>query len=1061
MKKMMLSFIVAVLCCAGVLAQTTVPLSGTGASADDPQVFPVTGTSDVITVDASLFARFVYSAYADGELTVQISSYSQRYNSLSYKATGDDSYTKATFKQSVVGGQRIYSLAIPVEAGKQYVMETTKFQGEFGFTFTFEEGATQPLQLSGVQPADKSALDKIENVTFMARQYSPDKAVFMDANDPEVYEEVTPVQGGASCTVTPAAGSWTLYEGHTYYLVLTAPGMGSSVYKTYLTYTGTAKQEQPAPEVDGDGTEANPWIAIDGGKVTYEPNADMTAKPVFIEYAPEVDGYLYVYQSSFGFFDFGYKEKDSAGDYARVQQQFGSEGTWWQFPVEGGKTYTIASLEGNNASMKQDLTFKFEAVEGGLLKVVEADPAAGSTLEGFAPGDKITVKLNKGYGYLRAHVDDPEMAADVVELVPVEGAENTYTFGPTDWSDIDKEAPGWTFYEGVTYDIVIEAWNSKEDCDNYEPVVETAKLQYVGSAKAVTYSDIKVISVSPDPNETDKAKMLSSTNNKFTVEFSGEVDIKEISEPTSNDGENIPITNYETTVNGEGHTVLTITYDDIADTDFQRGAYIVATDKDGNALHDMDGLYSGSFVEASGAYSFTIACADGRTADMSLTYSDVDPAEGSYFIDESWTQVTFKLGNGQSSYGDGGGYAITPGAKGRVIRRYNAGTELEERDVLFSIDGDVVTAKFCKKGTVDQEAGTGTGQPISQPDLSGAFVYVLQIDPMSFGDGNFEYDNYWMTQLDGSKGRCNPAWEMEFHKVSFLAGVSSVSPEPYNVSGEFNEEIPQEIEITVQTTDASGNVVEGKEINVQAVQIAYGQNQNINVPASTGEGDGGYTVDIESGVIIVPVPEELKDEKSITVFVTATTQSGAPIVYGAEDGLQTIMLVYQKPKNILTPTSVTPDPDNAVQKLSEVTMTFANTNIGEVKAGSEITLTDNAGVPVAVCTIDVGQPYDGVNTHDVVVMPDKEITEAGVYTLTIPEGTIYDENADLYNPGLTIKFTVDPTLTSIDGITVNADGTVKIYTVDGVYVGEGPAAEMLGKLAKGVYIVNGTKIVKN
>ena len=42
---------------------------------------------------------------------------------------------------------------------------------------------------------------------------------------------------------------------------------------------------------------------------------------------------------------------------------------------------------------------------------------------------------------------------------------------------------------------------------------------------------------------------------------------------------------------------------------------------------------------------------------------------------------------------------------------------------------------------------------------------------------------------------------------------------------------------------------------------------------------------------------------------------------------------------------------------------------------------------------------------------------------------------------------------------VSADGTVKVYTIDGVYVGQGKAADMLGKLAKGVYIVNGTKVV--
>ena len=44
-------------------------------------------------------------------------------------------------------------------------------------------------------------------------------------------------------------------------------------------------------------------------------------------------------------------------------------------------------------------------------------------------------------------------------------------------------------------------------------------------------------------------------------------------------------------------------------------------------------------------------------------------------------------------------------------------------------------------------------------------------------------------------------------------------------------------------------------------------------------------------------------------------------------------------------------------------------------------------------------------------------------------------------------------------VSVSADGTVKVYTIDGVYVGLGKAADMLGKLAKDIYIINGTKIV--
>ena len=103
----------------------------------------------------------------------------------------------------------------------------------------------------------------------------------------------------------------------------------------------------------------------------------------------------------------------------------------------------------------------------------------------------------------------------------------------------------------------------------------------------------------------------------------------------------------------------------------------------------------------------------------------------------------------------------------------------------------------------------------------------------------------------------------------------------------------------------------------------------------------------------------------------------------------------------------------------------------------------------------VGQAEFGQN---VLITLDNEVTTAGTYTLVIPEKSFSpDFNYDVYNPELRYTYTVTGTV-GINGVKVNADGTVKVYTIDGVFVGEGKAADVLGKLAKGIYIVNGTKV---
>lgn len=88
------------------------------------------------------------------------------------------------------------------------------------------------------------------------------------------------------------------------------------------------------------------------------------------------------------------------------------------------------------------------------------------------------------------------------------------------------------------------------------------------------------------------------------------------------------------------------------------------------------------------------------------------------------------------------------------------------------------------------------------------------------------------------------------------------------------------------------------------------------------------------------------------------------------------------------------------------------------------------------------------------------ITEDGTYTLTIPAGALtWNDNEANTNPtDLVYTYTIG-TGTGIDNIVANAGGKVDVYTVNGVSVLRNADAAAVKSLNKGLYIINGKKVV--
>lgn len=92
-----------------------------------------------------------------------------------------------------------------------------------------------------------------------------------------------------------------------------------------------------------------------------------------------------------------------------------------------------------------------------------------------------------------------------------------------------------------------------------------------------------------------------------------------------------------------------------------------------------------------------------------------------------------------------------------------------------------------------------------------------------------------------------------------------------------------------------------------------------------------------------------------------------------------------------------------------------------------------------------------------IILKDGAITADGTYTLTIPAGAISD-GAGKSNDEEKIVYIIG-TSTGIDNIVANAGGKVDVYTINGVSVLRNADAAAVKALKKGLYIINGKKVV--
>lgn len=753
----------------------------------------------------------------------------------------------------------------------------------------------------------------------------------------------------------------------------------------------------------GSGTKEDPYVIADGD--TYVVNDIVYASFT----APADDTLSLKHGWSYPTF--------MLEDGTPLNVSMGVDANFSSLEVEAGKTYVIY----NNRQLFFDLEIavSFEEKGASSLQVVSSEPEQGSKVEKISWDNQVKVTLNKKVKYVHCEFHGDEGIMHQYYTSEAEEGEDVIMVGP---AKIEKDGRvldnAWYMYEGSTYEIIIESYQTKEGMEQGTETPEKTTLTFEGGTAKVEKTVVNLVKVEPEPNVVypTEDQMLSFKDDRkvVTVEVDKKVKVKNCVYPMDMYG-TLDWEKAEVSYTEEGHSIIKCTMSEafynfmgtiVTDVILQ----LDLTDEEGNEIEPKAEGFPESVVFGSG-YNFTFGVNDGRFADASLNFKSVTPAENSYCTSLGKIEFTY----GEKVY-------TTSTATAAVYKG-----EEKVADAILTTNEDetglglVVTAQFVEIGTQNPK------------EINEFGAYVLKVDSQSIANEYFNEETPWTDGWQGH-GTCNPDFTVAFNIDPAILAVESVDPAPYVEGGEYSKEIPAEINITLS----------GEGAKVNSALVTYGMNTRVPAEAK-----------VEGKVITVTVPEAALAENNIGVSVAAVNENGTPISYGT-DGV--ILLAYQMPKNILVPTEVTPADGSTVKSIATVELTVdSKYGVGELNTNNVITVKKDG---VEASNISAAIDYaTGDDMNKMMITFTPEITEDGTYTVVIPEETFYDLDGNLFNPELTYTFIVDKS-TNIGGVEVeDANAVVEVYSVDGCLVSKGKKADVMKKLVKGIYIINGQKVV--
>lgn len=833
-----------------------------------------------------------------------------------------------------------------------------------------------------------------------------------------------------------------------------------------------------AAPTSGDGTEANPYIVEDG--TTY---SNPGGSKVYVSFtAPSAGTLTLNFTSSFymgaAFVTTDGRALERESDYSTYNR--------YNLEVESGMTYVIY---GNNVFSAVDITVTFEENADAITGT--ADPATGTAHDVLTSTlinpDKevqlgvkntkypITVTLSKPVGFVSARWDDGKDFSTTVrghnydiaveyerqtstggsmgesqgdqtgEVVPEfylgEQTSPTWNIGPEIPTDNGATTQSWTLYDDREYTLTLTLWNSQLDWEQNGTPIGVVTIKYNGTTPAIQYSTIKLVECFPNPNLTnpkDENLMLSwaDKRDQAMLVFDGEIGRVKAGVAVGQGMGEMPCdVSYIYYGESDGNITKTAVLVKIPEqSDMMTGnpaadvtVNVYAYDKNGLGLDDTDPLY-GQFNKTSNKYELSFPFSDGRINPTSLEYTSRTP-ENQYV--QSLTDVTLGFGTP---------VLVNPDAH-EMAGLYQGDEKVADIAFTTTYDGDKDTSPSSVKMTfievgslkVDGETGAESGTPVALEEGD----YELRLPELVFGNSYISWDTPWTNGLQGI-GECNPEWNFKYSIVKSLPEFVSADPAPYVAgSDEYNESLPKTI--TATFSEAIGEAT---------ATVRYGMNSVAEVPAKN--------ITIDGTNVTVAMPAEALTGMSVILNLRAVTTAGVPVTYGDQEGL--VRLTYQLNPAQLS-VEYSPASGTTVKSLNQILVTGSE----DLGYNTELTMSvkDAQGQEVATASVSlIGN--DGTELTDwnqVYINLSKELTEAGTYTIEVPEHIFSNLDDTAWNTATTLTYTVDPTATGIDNAQAGNVTEVDVYTVDGALFAKGVKSNEVRKtLPAGVYVVNGRKI---
>ena len=374
--------------------------------------------------------------------------------------------------------------------------------------------------------------------------------------------------------------------------------------------------------------------------------------------------------------------------------------------------------------------------------------------------------------------------------------------------------------------------------------------------------------------------------------------------------------------------------------------------------------------------------------------------------------------------------SITPADQSEV-ESFTSATITFEEDVTYNELIEVTIAQrnglYYQKATVSVDGATVT---VSAPEeITEAGTYAISVPAGAFSTTDGRTNEAFTTMFTITEP-AGPADTFVYTSVvpadgSEVAELSSITVTYPQWVCDYINETPFNV------VDAESNVV-------TTASLTYNDNWEdvVIVLEEPITAEGTYTITVPAGYIY---SNEGYDPSAADKGVS----NGA--IYNPEFTLTYTVKAASEPINTFVYKSVDPANESVVKELGDITITFPAWVTNEVNDTpiNVINSEDGSTVTTATLGFPLGEGHDKV-----VLRLTAAVKENGTYTITVPEGYIYDYDEAICNPEFTLTYTVD-TVNGISTVTIDSLEGKTIYTIDG--------RKVSGKLQRGAYIIDGQK----